>query len=400
MVTKTNQRVATFLENSPRIRLDSQEALTHIPRYSPSDLVLGKLIAEGGFSDIHELSSLPQSPENDSNMSSSSSSSRFVVKHLKPELALNPHRLRSAAKDIINELHVLSSLDHPNIVKVRGMIHTTTIDSTTTCTSNNDHATAGVLAGMLETRRADYHSFFLILDRMEHSLLHKLNQWRSRGIRQQTLDLKRLPNNNNSNTYCEETTTLFIERARVAQQLASAVAYLHQRRILHRDIKPGNVCFDGNGNLQLIDFGLAVELPADYDVANPTTKYDLGNAGTVRYQAPEIISKKPYNTKSETYSLAIVIWEIMALKRPYDNLSGDDVKESVARIGCRPTIPRSWPRALKSLLEQGWAKSTSQRPTVAEMEATLAKIADEAPWQAKVKKDKKKMSWFGRRHTT
>ena len=373
LAQSTERKVHAFLERSQWIRNHSR--LADIPRLEASDFTMSKVIAEGGFSDIREITAFrninnmveeqPQQiqqeeekeAENDSDTSTTSTSltlsysstnknsKRYVVKHLKPELALNQYKLKCAAKDICNEIQVLSALDHEHIVQLEGL------------------SSAGI-SGFQETCRAD--SFFLILERLDQTLMHKMMQWRHDGVRHQALSLDKLGS-------CPRTLEFFRERILVAKQLASALRYLHERRILHRDIKPGNVGFDAELSVKLFDFGLAVELPPSDD---PRATYDLGNAGTARYQAPEVIKKKPYNAASESYSFSLLLWEIVSLTKVFRCLSAAEVKESVALIGFRPAISRTWPKALNALLQKGWSKRWSCRPTMADMETALGKIAE------------------------
>jgi serine/threonine protein kinase len=337
LVSRTERKVQAFLAQSQWLRTHS--CLDQIPRFDSTEFVLGKVIAEGGFSNIHEILSFrsatnPQETD-------PSQDNKFVVKHLKPDLALDPHGLKSAAKDICNEMHVLSALDHKHIVQIKGI-------------------SSGGVNGFLSTGRAD--GFFLILPRLEQTLIHRIPHWRHKAMKQEgTLSLSKLGKS-------QSAWKLFQERIQTAQQLASALAYLHQHRILHRDIKPGNIAFDNEGCLKLIDFGLAMELPKSDD---PNDTFELGNAGTVRYQAPEVIAKKPYNEKSESFSFAIVLWEMMALQKPYECLSCDEVKESVAQIGLRPAIHKSWPKALATLLRKCWSSRMTHRPSMPEIEVAL-----------------------------
>ncbi|CAB9501824.1 Probable LIM domain-containing serine/threonine-protein kinase DDB [Seminavis robusta] len=342
LVSRTERKVKAFLEASQWVR-DHISNLDQIPRLSAAtDFVAGRVIAEGGFSNIHEITSFCDTAAFDNNSNNNTKKKKsYVVKRLKPQLALNPPKLRAAAKDICNEIHVLSSLDHPNIVRVQAL------------------STTGIEA-IAETCRVD--SFFLILERLDQTLLHKISQWRQEGIRANALALNKLHK-------CPHTQRLFRERMGVAHQVASALAYLHQHRILHNDIKPGNIGFDDTGVVKMFDFGLAVELPNDTDT------FDLGNAGTPRYQANEVLKKQPYNMKAESYSLAMLLWEITSLTKPFACLDENEVKQSVTQINYRPGIPRSWPRALRRLVAKGWSKRMTQRPTMAEMKASLEQIA-------------------------
>ena len=159
---------------------------------------------------------------------------------------------------------------------------------------------------------------------------------------------------------------------KTAIDIASAVTYLHERRILFRDLKPANVGFSSDDTLKIFDFGLAVEIPYHED---PETTFKLaGNTGTSRYMAVEVIRKEPYNLKADVFSFSILLWEIMALSKPYDGLLGHQVKESVSIFGERPSVPRSWPVAIRRILRRGWSESISNRPTMDEMTKTIQKV--------------------------
>jgi len=263
------------------------------------------------------------------------------VKHLNPKLSFNPKKLVVGAKDLVKEAHFLSALDHENIIKLRGW------------------SSAGI-AGFSATGRAD--GFFLILDRLAMTLAKKISLWREEAKVRKSLIKGRSSSKN----------ALFCERLNVAIDVAGAVKYLHDRRILFRDLKPANVGFDKTGIVKVFDFGLAVEIPIHSD---PETTFKLaGNTGTSRYMAVEVIRKDPYNLKADIFSYSILLWEIMALCKPYDGLLGHQVKESVSIFGERPTVPRSWPVAIRRLLRRGWADSISNRPTMDEVHKTLVKV--------------------------
>ena len=343
LVAKTQKRVQAFLDNSKWIRGNNH--LSEITRFDEDDFELGQLVAFGGFSNIHSIASFHKDCDLKREQEADPQK-QFVVKHLKSKLATNPHKFKSGARDICNETYLLSALNHKNIIQMRGI------------------SSCGI-HGIVDTGRAD--SFFMIMEKLDHTLLHKIACWRQRGVREQSLNLKNLHK-------CQKTLDLFQERAAIVRDVASAIAYCHSHGIMHRDLKPGNIGVTADGTTVLFDFGLAIELPADSMTDPNATFQNLGNAGTTRYLAPEVIRKQPYNFKTETYSLSIVLWEVMSLSKPFECLSVAEVKESVARIGFRPSISGSWPRQLKHLLKKGWAKKASHRPSMKEMEAALNKL--------------------------
>jgi hypothetical protein len=95
----------------------------------------------------------------------------------------------------------------------------------------------------------------------------------------------------------------------LARQLCAGLAAAHERGVLHRDLKPANVMIDGDGNVRITDFGLAVAAAGSADAAL---------AGTPQYMAPEQLNGQPASVKSDIYALGLVLFEIFTGRRAYD----------------------------------------------------------------------------------
>lgn len=118
-----------------------------------------------------------------------------------------------------------------------------------------------------------------------------------------------------------------------ARQVTLAVHQLHSLHIpiLHRDLKATNLVMDENNNVMLIDFGFA-------NFATPNTHT---GGGTAQWQAPETLTPKPlWSTKSDIYSLGMVIWEILTGEIPFPEYCNNsfDLKEQLD-AGIRPRLP-------------------------------------------------------------
>ncbi|CAJ1966758.1 unnamed protein product [Cylindrotheca closterium] len=336
LVKRTEMRVAQVVSSS--VYVQSNCGLYELPRFEREDLNFGNMIAFGGFSNVYELESFNVETEL-MNEEAKKDERRYVIKHLNPKLASSPKKLVVGAKDLVMEAHFLSALTHENIIGLRAW------------------SSPGI-SGFATAGRAD--GFFLILDRLEFTLAKQISFWREEAKQQKGL-LKGRSDKQKS----------FATRLKVALQVANAVDYLHDRRILFRDLKPANIGFDKHEVLKIFDFGLAVEIP---DHPDPDTTFKLaGNTGTSRYMAVEVIRKEPYNLKADVFSYSILLWEILALSKPYEGLMGQQVKESVSVYGERPSVPRSWPQSVRKLLRSGWGESILARPTMKEVCKTLEK---------------------------
>jgi serine/threonine protein kinase len=93
-------------------------------------------------------------------------------------------------------------------------------------------------------------------------------------------------------------------------QIAGAVAYMHKRRIMHRDLKPANIFLVMSGQIKVGDLGLGRELSEDSLLL-------YSKVGTPLYMSPEVLEGKPYEWKSDVWSLGCLLYELAMLKSPF-----------------------------------------------------------------------------------
>ena len=97
-------------------------------------------------------------------------------------------------------------------------------------------------------------------------------------------------------------------------QLCMAVRHIHEKKIIHRDIKLQNVLLTSESQIKLGDFGISKLLESTADFAKTSL-------GTPYYLSPEICSGKKYNSKSDIWMLGCLLYELCALKKPFEGES-------------------------------------------------------------------------------
>jgi serine/threonine protein kinase len=118
---------------------------------------------------------------------------------------------------------------------------------------------------------------------------------------------------------------------------------------------------------------LAKELQAKLRIPDGTYKL-TGATGSPRYMAPEVANSQPYNEKCDVYSFAILLWEMMALKRPYLLYTPKSLREHVYNgEHKRPVVAVTWPNAIKICLKRSWGADLHQRNSMEQVTAILRK---------------------------
>ncbi len=148
------------------------------------------------------------------------------------------------------------------------------------------------------------------------------------------------------------------DTARIAAELAAALAHAHERGILHRDLKPSNVIFDEEGNAKLADFGIA-------RIGDASTLTEAGTMlGTAAYMSPEQAQAGPVTAASDVYSFGVILYRLLTGRLPFEaeaplELALQHVNEEPAPISAlRPDAP---PR-LERVATWSLAKAPAERP--------------------------------------
>jgi serine/threonine protein kinase len=308
---------------------------------------------------------------------------RYAIKRVQDKSKDDPQLYVNAVVDLATEARFLSVIRHSNIIKMRAM------DDASPFTSG----------------------FFVLLDKLYDIMPARLKKWK----KQEGGGLKKLLKSKAAKT------TFWLERLAVAYDLACALSYLHGMRyvwlflyssdndkddhihdssdpfflthlflnlisfhfiysVIYRDLKPDNIGFDVRGDVKIFDFGLAKELDPRKKLGDGT--YNLtGDTGSPRYMAPEVFLEKTYNETADTYSFAILCWQILAIETPFDHIKTNSMFEKAVIIGgVRPKIKEEWGPSIGTMLRESFVgnpKRPSMADTCERLRIEINRLSDE-----------------------
>ncbi|KAL5269723.1 hypothetical protein ACHWQZ_G003252 [Mnemiopsis leidyi] len=159
-----------------------------------------------------------------------------------------------------------------------------------------------------------------------------------------------------------------------SKQLANGMAYIHSKKVIHRDLKSGNILLATDlRSTNLMENTIKI---TDFGMARHTEKTaNLSKMGTFRWMSPEVLRDSQYSTASDVWSFGVVVWEMLTGEVPFSKFEDLAVQYKLAAGKMTLPIPESCPADIKDLLTSIWQYDRKQRPAFTSICTTLEEIS-------------------------
>lgn len=298
--------------------MHSAERECALPQFAPDELVLSdEPMRVSGFYAEYELREALVSDEDlNSGMageakrrfSARSDDGYFSVKFLQDGIVEQDHA-PNATTEMILEVKILMSLaSHPNISKIYGI------------TSE----------GIDSLSRPSCYGYFFITDRVSETLVVRMDSWR----------------------HSQGESSLITQRLEIALDIASALVFLHDRKLVFY-IRPDKVGFDARqGGVKLFNFGQARQHGMG---SHPRSVTQSDNMHSLAYTAPEVFCMVPAHPGTDVFGFGVLLWEMMSLEHPFEGFDRAMHFEQVVRLNRRPlAIDDNWDKDIADMLQCCW----------------------------------------------
>lgn len=168
--------------------------------------------------------------------------------------------------------------------------------------------------------------------------------------------------------YLAERAPSLAQRLSLFATVCDAVAYAHQRLLVHRDIKPGNLMVSTEGTPKLLDYGIAKLLE---EQADSTLTRDYGQSLTPAYAAPEQLRGEPVTTATDVHALGVLLYETLCAAHPYRTAErrGEALRQAILHDAPTPlsrqagliAMPPAWRSDLERIVAMALDKDPQQR---------------------------------------
>jgi len=132
--------------------------------------------------------------------------------------------------------------------------------------------------------------------------------------------------------------------------------YLHDRRMLHRDLKPQNIMLDAEGHVKLVDFGFTKLLAAN--------QLAMSVVGTPLYMSPELLQKQGYDDRTDVWSLGCIFYELLTLAPPFGGRSWEELTSNILNKVPPSPSTEKYSSELRTVISRMLIKDPKMRPSI------------------------------------